>query len=409
MKERRFNCNVKIVDMMMGTGKTSSAIHFINNSQDEDKFIFITPYLSEVNRIKTECAVKNFKEPKVYGTKLNGLKYLVTRGANIVSTHALFQSFDKELIDMCRAHNYTLIMDEVTDVISRYDISEEDFKIMKDKFIDIDEATGLISWRNPNDHYIGKFSKEKRLCELGSLAYYSGSVMMWLFPIEAFNSFRSIYILTYMFRSQVQCYYYDYYHLPYTYLYTTGSKLGDYHFISDKNQIQSLNYDFKSLIHIIDDNKLNQIGDREYDLSKSWYIRNKNNVAIKQLKNNILNFFTNKRKTKTSLNLWTTFKDYKSALSGKGYGRGFIPLNTRASNSYRDRISVAYPVNRYLNTGVKNFFLQHGIAVDEDGYALSEMLQFIWRSAIRDGKEIWIYVPSIRMRGLLERWIDDNS
>ena len=96
MKERRFNCNVKIVDMMMETGKTSSAIHFINNSQDEDKFIFITPYLTEVNRIKTECAVKNFKEPKVYGTKLNGLKYLVTRGTNIVSTHALFQSFDKE-------------------------------------------------------------------------------------------------------------------------------------------------------------------------------------------------------------------------------------------------------------------------------------------------------------------------
>ena len=57
----------------------------------------------------------------------------------------------------------------------------------------------------------------------------------------------------------------------------------------------------------------------------------------------------------------------------------------------------------------KNFFLQHGIAVDEDGYALSEMLQFIWRSAIRDGKEIWIYVPSIRMRGLLERWIDEKS
>ena len=51
----------------------------------------------------------------------------------------------------------------------------------------------------------------------------------------------------------------------------------------------------------------------------------------------------------------------------------------------------------------------NNISVNEDGYALSEMLQFIWRSAIRDGKEIWVYIPSIRMRTLLKEWIDQNS
>ena len=65
-------------------------------------------------------------------------------------------------------------------------------------------------------------------------------------------------------------------------------------------------------------------------------------------------------------------------------------------------------VNRYLNPFVKNFFTSNGIDVDEEGYALSEMLQFIWRSAIRDGKEIWIYIPSIRMRTLLKKWIKEN-
>lgn len=52
---------------------------------------------------------------------------------------------------------------------------------------------------------------------------------------------------------------------------------------------------------------------------------------------------------------------------------------------------------------------ENNISVDENGYALSEMLQFIWRSAIRDGKEIWVYIPSIRMRELLKQWIKDNS
>ena len=62
-----------------------------------------------------------------------------------------------------------------------------------------------------------------------------------------------------------------------------------------------------------------------------------------------------------------------------------------------------------MNPVVKNFFVKHKITIDEDGYALSEMLQFIWRSAIRDGKEIWIYIPSVRMRSLLKQWINENS
>ena len=96
-------------------------------------------------------------------------------------------------------------------------------------------------------------------------------------------------------------------------------------------------------------------------------------------------------------------------VSSKGYGKGFVALNMRASNDYAKKTSVAYPVNRYMNTGVKNFFVKHNIQPDEDKYALSEMLQFIWRSAIRNGEEIWIYIPSVRMRNLLKIWIDENS
>ena len=56
-----------------------------------------------------------------------------------------------------------------------------------------------------------------------------------------------------------------------------------------------------------------------------------------------------------------------------------------------------------------SYFADQGIEVREDKYALSEMIQWIWRSAIRDGKEIWIYVPSKRMRELLEGWLKELS
>ena len=391
----KFDCEVKIVDMLMGSGKTSAAINYINGADPEERFLYITPYLDEIERIKEYCAGKDFNDPKELGTKLNGIKHLLGKGKNIVSTHALFHRFDNEAIDLCRIRNYTLIMDEVTDVVEKYEISQNDFRTLSEKYIDIDEETGLIHWRESENDYEGKFDEEKRLCELGCLAYYGGSVMMWLFPVEAFNAFKKVYILTYMFRAQVQRYYYDYYHLPYSYVYVTGDSIENYTFTDNAEQTSRI--------------ELNQIGAREYDLSKNWYIRNAGNAVMTQLKNNITNYFIHKRKTKTGHNLWTTFKDFKRTLSGKGYGRAFVPLNMRASNKYRDRISVVYPVNRYLDTSIKHFFIKHGVEVDEDGFALSEMLQFIWRSAIRDGKEIWIYVPSARMRELLKNWIAENS
>lgn len=405
-----FDCDVRIVDALMGHGKTSAAINMINQSDDDEKFMFITPYLTEVKRIKESCPSKNFKEPCfLKGRKLEGIKELINRGSNIVSTHSLFQKFDLEIIDLCRAKNYTLIMDEVTDVVEPYDITKEDFKVLMEKFVDIDEKTGLMRWRDSNKKYRGKFEEEKRLCELNSLAYYGGTIMMWLFPIDVFNSFRKIYILTYMFKAQIQRYYYDYYNLPYKYIYVSGGSYEDYHFTEDESHKVTYNYNFKNLIHILDDKKLNLIGDREHDLSKNWYERNKDNASIQQLKNNIVNYFIHKRGTKTSENMWTTFKEYKKQLSGKGYGRGYIPLNMRASNEYAQKTSIVYPVNRYINTCIKNFFTGHDVQVDEKNYALSEMLQFIWRSAIRNGEEIWVYVPSIRMRHLLQQWIDEHS
>lgn len=404
-----FNCTVKVVDMIMGSGKTSAAINYINNASSDEKIMFITPYELERERIVKYCPEKKLKEPQKMGTKLRGIKYLISKGQNISSTHALFHRFDEEAIDMCRAQNYTLILDEVTNVVEKYNISKEDFETLRRDYIDIDEDTGLISWRPEKNDYEGKFSDEKRLCEMNCLAYYSGSIMMWLFPIEVFNAFKRIYILTYMFNAQVQRYYYDFYKLPYEYLYISGDSRENYSFCETPGQNKSDSYNYKELIHILENEKLNCIGDREFDLAKNWYKRNKSNIVMKQLKNNIGNFFRNIRGGSSSCNMWTTFVDYKEELSNKGYAKGFIEVNARATNKFKEKINIAYPVNRYLNTGVKNFFILHDINVDEDGFALSEMLQLIWRSAIREGKEIWIYIPSKRMRNLLKKWIEENS
>ena len=65
-------------------------------------------------------------------------------------------------------------------------------------------------------------------------------------------------------------------------------------------------------------------------------------------------------------------------------------------------------MNVYLHPGITHFFKQRGINIDEDLYGLSEMIQWIWRSRIRKGENINIYIPSMRMRNLLNAWMKMN-
>ncbi|MFJ8088778.1 hypothetical protein ACIQ7N_11300 [Lysinibacillus sp. NPDC095746] len=70
--------------------------------------------------------------------------------------------------------------------------------------------------------------------------------------------------------------------------------------------------------------------------------------------------------------------------------------------------SLAYAVNRFMNTYEKKFFLSKGVEVVEDMYALSELFQWIWRSQIRDGEAINLYIPSKRMRTILQDYLESD-
>lgn len=395
---------INIVDAICGSGKTSAAINFINKSDDDTKFLYITPYLTEVERIIDSCPDKKFKQPKEYGTKLNGIKSLFNKGCNIVSTHALFTSFDEEVMDLIKAYGYTLIMDEVSEVVTVLNISQDDLNTILEKYTEIGEGN-LLKWTAKD--YKGEFEKYKRLCDLNAIGIYGNQALLWLLPIKTFTSFKEIYILTYLFDSQVQRSYYDYYGVKYNYIYVSGNSVDTYNFCEEN--IEYKNKDYSKLIHIVENEKLNQIGEANGSLSASWYRRNSENECMKQIKNNLYNFFHNIVKTQVKYNLWTTFVDYKNKLKGKGYAKGFLSCNARAVNTYRECTSLAYTVNRYFDPRLKNFFLMNGIRVEEDQYALSELIQWIFRSALRDNKEITLYIPSKRMRKLLENWINKVS
>jgi hypothetical protein len=58
------------------------------------------------------------------------------------------------------------------------------------------------------------------------------------------------------------------------------------------------------------------------------------------------------------------------------------------------------------HTFIDDFFEKKGIKIDRDAYALACLIQWVWRSRIRDGESIKLYLPSTRMRKLFTEWLD---
>lgn len=392
---------VFVCDAMMGLGKSSAAITHMNENRGS-KFIYITPYLDEVDRIERACSVRNFRKPtpKSKGGKLEDLYKLVSSGQNIASTHALFARYTPDIMDAIAKQEYCLVMDEVFCVMEDIKIARADVKVLFDaKYIRLDGDK--VEWLN-KDYDGTKYSEIKDMSEQGVLYFHNNKFMFWSFPIEIFRSFKEIFVLTYMFCAQMQKYYFDMNNIDYKYVYTTIED-GQYRFSRDKKLAVDGDA-IRSLIHIIDDKKLNDAGHERTNLSLTWYT-NASRMQIDRIRRNLTNYFKHKVPSSVDQRMWTAYKDVKGRLSLAGGVSSFVSYNIRGTNKYRDRTVLAYLVNVHLVPHFKSYFKAHGIRINERKYALSEMLQWIWRSAIRDGKEVWIYVPSKRMRSLLIEWM----
>jgi hypothetical protein len=388
---------INVIDSIMDSGKSEWAIQYMNENEDKN-FIYITPFLDEVNRIKTNCINRKFKEPINKGEgKLSSFKKLLSKGENIASTHLLFSYADDEVIELLKMKNYILILDEVMNVIENLDIDKIDLKMLFNDKLLILNSDSTLSWNSEYSNYSGKFEYIKIMAEHNRLIYYSDTILMWRFPVDVFESFKEVWILTYMFKGQIQRAYYDLYKKEYRFYSIKNKKLSEY---SDNERI-------KDLITVYND-KLNEIGKDYYSLSFSWYIKNvKNKEVLKTLNNYKANYLKHIVKSNSKQAMWTTFKDFEKDVKDKNYNsKSFVPHNSRATNNYRERNNLVYLVNRFVNPIYINFFKDKGIILDEDMYATAELLQWIWRSAIREGNKINLYIPSVRMRELLIKWIN---
>ena len=399
MEGLKMNGKIKVIDAVMGAGKTTKAFEIIEKANRNEKFIYITPFLDEIKRVKNSVKTRQFVEPTnniAGGRKLDSLKRHIEDGLNIAATHSLFEMADDELIEMIESSDYTLILDEVMDVIDKATVSPSDMRILLEKkFIEI--IDNKVNWIAPAVEYeYGRFDDIKMLAEAGNLYYHRNKFLIWAFPPRVFASFNRVYVLTYLFKAQIQRYYFDLYKIPYEVLSVKDGEIVPYDKTADNRQ------ELRALIDLYEGTH-NDHGETQFSFSKGWMTR-RSSEEMESIQRSIYTYVRRVAGAKSNEVLWTTLKDFQNDLKGRGYSKGFIPVNMRATNDYADRSVLIYAYSRFMNPIEKSFFQDNGIQVNEDLLALSDMLQWIWRSRIRNGEPIKLYLPSSRMRGLLKRW-----
>lgn len=407
---------VKVCDAIMGTGKSQSAIAYMNEHKD-DKFIYITPYLEEAARIKKGCSSLNFIEPQVL-TQYNFRKSehtaaLIREGRNITTTHQAFKGYTPETLENIKRQGYTLIIDENVDVLETFEFHVDDLQIAVDAgYIKEDDGIYTVT----NNEYKGTALKDMfRLLKTRELVRVDGndsnSLFYWAIPPELITSFKNVFILTYLFRGQSLHHFLEIYNIPYEYIgieKTDESETG-FRFAEYPGYTPEYVCKLKDMLHIIDVGRLNEIGDDYYALSMNWFNK-MGDKDVEQLRRNVYNCFRNVwNDVPADERLWATYNKEKGHMQGKGYTKSFLTFNAKATNVYRNKTRLVYMVNVFMNVNDKKFYQKHGIDVDEDMFALSIMVQWIWRSAIRDGGEVYLYIPSSRMRNILINWIDTVS
>lgn len=398
------------------------------------RFIFVTPFLDEIDRVIK--STRDFVQPENYGNgKLENLHDLLLNGRNIATTHALFLNATEETMQLIYHGGYILILDEALQTLHEFNsvvpsnksIKWGDIKWLRDEgYITADEKYNVHWQKRIEEDSEWHYSEVQRLALNGTLKWIDKN-LFWEYPSEIFRCFKQIYVLTYLFSNSMMDSYLKMHNFHYDLL--SVERQGSRYIIGDYTDSAELRREIGNLINIYDGN-YNSIGNNPFAFSQSWIAR-LDEKQIKTIQKSMRNY-KNHVGAKTEETMWTVIKTKnidKKLASNKGFGyvhklsaeekalpekelkklRQFVPCNARATNDFRDRTTLIYLCNRYINPEYIKYYRAHGYELDEDQFALSEMVQWIWRSAIRDSKPINIFIPSRRMRNILLDWLGRNE
>ena len=412
---------VRVVNSIMGTGKSHNMMRVIGENPDR-KYIYISLFNKEVGdgnsgvegRIHKTLPDMHFKMPKNTGEgKVNSVKKLVERGANIATTHALMKMFDPDVVQMIVDKGYILIVDEAVDCISVYDdLSIGDVKtLLQSEQILVDDDTFQVSWNHDKYEFDGvRYQDVMELADSGFLYLYNEHALISEYPPALLRGVKDVFILSYLFSGSMMSNWLRMNNIPYTYV--DNKDLG----LRDEEEVKEI---IRENLTLVTSKELHKDkGYREGAFSSTWF-KNSNSTQRGKVRK-AMEAVVNTHRAKKGEIFWTTFKSRKGSLEGKGYTQDvivrdedgskvklspFLPFNIKSINHYKDFTFAMYMVNVYKHPTEIAYLKSKGVEFDQDTYACSECIQWLWRGAIRQNKPMKALIASKRMKRLVEEWL----
>ena len=434
----------RVIDSPMGIGKSDSLkdlVRFHNRGSDPEplRFIVFVPTIRE--RDERYGREPGLKSPPSQPYNKSILQ-LIGNGDNIVTTHALWSKFNDETLRAFSKskYKYIALFDEVPplfrDVAGTGHKLDEPEEIIRFGPSDIKlmQQNGMISIQNgtirfdpaceyaKTDKEFKVFNAIKNLshsCTLYPFGDKDGTftTIIAFARRELFSCFRECWFYSYMTYDSMLHKYCAMNHIDMEYYHIDDRRMirnpgGKY--------IETYPKGIENLV-ILDGKEFNM----DASLSKTWYhnaSRDKSQAGLKELKKKFRNAyeFMKERGVRSDSVMFTTFNTYKDLLrsNGRHYPslRRFLPCNTKATNDYQNCTGVAYLCNRFFDVTCTKFLEQRAKAennpelqFNNDNYALSELVQFVWRSnvRVRDAcQPVYVWIPDQRMRNLLKDFQD---
>jgi hypothetical protein len=409
------------------------------------RWLVIVPTLAEVARYKDALSVfgDEFEGPDAdrYWTKALHLQRLVEDGRNVVATHELFKQLSREVYEAIEAQDYTLVIDEEIEVVRPYPMPEAKKNHLFNKgYVYTDPVTRRVDW-NKREHPISSFPFKTdipKLCEAGHLVESKTGLLIVETPSEFLRCFEEVWVATYMFDGTPLRAYLDTHHFPIDHK-TVAKDTRGRRFIVPFGSPEAaegereVREELRRLVKIHEGrrNMIGQNSNKESPLTATWFNTKarREPESLTKLASSISEWFK-EIGVSVERTIWTTFKGkeedenkdgtivsrmrvprLRTDSKVDGEAHGFLALNARATNAYRNVEALAYPVNVYQHGDVRSYFNERDIATSEDLYAISTLVQWLWRSRIRKEprESITVYLPSERMRGLFLEWLHTDS
>lgn len=400
--------SIEVLDALPGCGKTHAIFDYMSKHQDKP-WLYLSPLKDEVdNRVFKEAnrVGMDFVVPEEGSdiTKTEKIYEILKEGKNVACTHSLMLRFQDRHIEKITKHDYRIVCDEELNLISGYNIRKEDREfLIKHELIKVVDEKGMIEFTDPEMDTEARYGDVKRLADMGCLfaAKRNTGILVCQLSTKLIKAADRFILLSYKYEGSIM----------HTFLSLHGFGYQAFKEVTLFRSEQDIKDRLKQLLTLIETPSVKKVR-RKYPLSKSWW-ENSNKENQEEVLKAMRAVFKGSKLPSADL-FYTLPKNRVVREDGKSapmqvkelQKNNFLACSIRATNEYANKKLAIHAYSLHPNQSVKAYLQDLGYECNDTIYALTTLIQWLWRGCIRNEEPMQVAILSDRMNNIFLDWLN---